>query len=113
MALARHACRSFCILQSAFCILHSPFVLLPCSLALLLSFLACNPNPSNYREQMIVYTVLDPGLAHQVVVVDRTYRVDESAPDSIGVSGAIVKLWREGSAGHDCLRRVHQGRLLP
>ncbi len=65
---------------------------------LLLLFVGCNSNPDNYREQMIVYTILDPGLAHQVVVVDRTYRVDEPAPDSIGVSGAIVKLWRAGSA---------------
>jgi hypothetical protein len=66
-------------------------------LALLLSFLACNPDPSNYREQMTVYTTLDPGLAHQVVVVDRTYRVDEPAPDSAGVSGAVVRLWRVNS----------------
>jgi hypothetical protein len=71
--------------------------LFACSVALLLLLLACNSNPSNYREQMIVYAVLNPGQAHQVVVVDRTYRVDEPAPESIGVAGAIVKLWREGS----------------
>jgi len=66
--------------------------------AALLLFVGCNSNPDNYREQMIVYTTLNPGLAHQVVVVDRTYRVDEPAPESIGVSGAVVRLWREGSA---------------
>jgi hypothetical protein len=64
---------------------------------LLLIFVNCNSNPDNYREQMIVYTVLNPGLAHQVVVVDRTYPVDKPAPESVGVPGAIVKLWREGS----------------
>ena len=71
---------------------------LACATVLLLLFVGCNSNPDNYREQMIVYTVLNPELAHQVVVVDRTYRVDEPAPESTGVSGAIVKLWREGSA---------------
>jgi len=89
--------RGFCILHSAFCILKSRVRLLPCSLALSLLFFACNPNPSNYHEQMTVYSTLDPGLTHQVVVVDRTYRVDEPALDSAGVSGAIVRLWRENS----------------
>jgi hypothetical protein len=63
----------------------------------LLPFLACNPNPSNYREQMTVYTTLDPGSSHQTVVVDRTYRVDQPTEDTSGVSGAVVRLWREGS----------------
>ena len=89
--------RGFCILHSEICILKSRARLLPCSLALSLLLFACNSNPSNYREQMTVYATLDPGLAHQVVVVDRTYRVDEPAPDSAGVSGAVVKLWRENS----------------
>lgn len=88
---------AFCTLHSVIRNLKSSVILLACTLTLLLPSLACNSNPSNYREQMIVYTVLDPGMAHQVVVVDRTYPVDEPAPESVGVPGAAVKLWREGS----------------
>jgi hypothetical protein len=59
--------------------------------------LSCEKDTSTYQERMIVYTTLDPRLAHQTVIVDRSYRVDESAPESVGVSGAIVKLWQAGS----------------
>jgi hypothetical protein len=72
--------------------------------------LACDKDTSTYQERMIVYTTLDPRLSHQTVVVDRSYRVDESAPESVGVSGAIVKLWQEGSQDTALLAdREHQG----
>jgi hypothetical protein len=60
--------------------------------------MSCQKNPSTYQERMIVYTTLDPRLAHQTVIVDRSYSVDESAPESVGVPGAVVKLWQEGSS---------------
>jgi hypothetical protein len=63
----------------------------------LLLALSCEKDTSTYQERMIVYTTLDPRLAHQSVIVDRSYRVDESAPESVGVPGAVVKLWQEGS----------------
>jgi len=65
--------------------------------AFLLLTAACEKDTSTYQERMIFYTALDPSLAHQTVIVDRSYRVDESAPESAGVAGASVRLWRQGA----------------
>ena len=73
-----------------------PWLIAASALFVLLA-LSCEKDTSTYQERMIVYTTLDPRLAHQTVIVDRSYRVDESAPESVGVSGAIVKLWQAGS----------------
>lgn len=97
---------SFYIRRSSLCNRHSTFVIRYSAMAgwliafgvlFVLLALSCQKNSSTYQERMIVYTTLDPRLAHQTVIVDRSYSVDESAPESVGVSGAIVKLWQEGS----------------
>jgi hypothetical protein len=60
--------------------------------------LACQPARNSYRQRLVVYTTLDPGLSLQTVVIDRTFSVAESVPDSLtGLGGALVKLRRINS----------------
>jgi len=65
----------------------------------ILLVVSCQPETSNYKEQLYVYATLMPDLGYQSVIVDRTRSVDEPTPDSLefGVSGATVTLRRFGA----------------
>jgi hypothetical protein len=59
---------------------------------------ACAPlHEDSAKERLVVCAMLDQRRPHQTIVVDKSYSPDSVAPETVGVRGARVKLWRENS----------------
>ena len=73
---------------------------LPLSLCLILLSAACDEVDTTYQEYRYLYTMLDPDLALQSAIVDRSYRSEEPIPDSLnyGVRSARIVLQLEGGS---------------
>lgn len=56
----------------------------------------CRKQSSAYREQLRIQTTIQAGAPRQYVIVDKTFRADESIPE-VGITDAVVKLWRAAS----------------
>ena len=65
-------------------------------LLILLSCRGMEPE-SKYEEKLVVYSILNPDLPQQFVIVDRTYEINEEIEDTTGLSGCKVKIWKEGT----------------
>lgn len=68
-------------------------------LTLLFVCLSCRgvDDGSHYKEKLVVYSLLNPALPKQFVIVDKTYRLNEEIPETTGLSGCGVKIWKEGN----------------
>lgn len=62
---------------------------------ILLCFWGCRDNFNEvYEENIVVYSFLCPNCDYQEIFVDKTFTFDEVA-DTIGISGASCRLWRQ------------------
>lgn len=63
----------------------------------LLVLISCHSNKlsEEHQKQLVVFSVLSPNLSPQTVIVDRTYGIADTIPDTTGISGATVLIWNK------------------